>query len=223
MPGHELCHIFIFVEPGAPERTALEKLGLRESYRRDHPGLGTSNVCYCFDNAFLELLWVTDSLAVNAPAIARTGLAERANWRTNGATPFGIALRGGRTAPFPTWDYRPPYLPAGTSIAVAQSSSDATQPLLFISPGDSRPDQWTDGRAGDRQRTAGLKEISALELVLVSDQTPSADLRALEDAGILVLKQNATASGPKLTMTLSTSDGGRARRLELPAMTWQET
>lgn len=223
MPGPELCHVFMFVQPGAPEKTALESLGLRESYRRDHPGQGTSNICYCFDNAFLELLWVTDPLAVSAPAIARTGLAARANWRQNGATPFGIALRGDRAAPFPTWDYRPPYLPAGTSIAVAQSSSDATQPLLFVSPGNSRPDQWPDGRAGDRQRAAGLREISALELVLVSDQTPSADLRALEDSGILGLKKAAEASEPRLVMTLTTSDGGSARRLELPAMTWQKT
>ena len=223
MPGHELCHIFMFVEPGAPERTALEKLGLRESYRRDHPGQGTSNVCYCFDNAFLELLWVTDPLAVSAPAIARTGLAERANWRTNGATPFGIALRGGRTALFPTWDYRPPYLPAGTSIAVAQSSSDATQPLLFMSPGTSRPDHWPDGRAGERQRAAGLREISALALVPANDQAPTADLKALEDAGILELEKAPTACGPRLTMTLTSADDSPARRLELPAMTWQAT
>lgn len=52
-----LDHLFVFVEPGAPERAALERAGLRESFRRRHPGQRTANVCFCFDNAYLELLW----------------------------------------------------------------------------------------------------------------------------------------------------------------------
>ncbi len=220
MSALEFCHVFMFVEPGAPEASSLDDLGLRESYRRAHPGQGTANVCYCFDNAFLELLWVTDWAAITSPAVARTGLAKRADWQQNGANPFGIALRSAGVAPFPTWDYKPPYLPAGKSIPIALSSKDPTQPLLFISPGNARPDQWQDGRAGNRQCAAGLSEVKKLELSFADGVQPSDDLQALLDAEPLALGVGHAGPGPKLTLTLTRSDGGPDQHLELPAMTW---
>jgi len=78
----ELDHIFFFVRPGGREAGALARAGLREAYRRRHPGQGTANVCYAFDNAFLELLWVEDWDEINSPAVARTKLAERAEWQS---------------------------------------------------------------------------------------------------------------------------------------------
>ncbi len=222
MTGLALCHVFVFVEPEAPEARQLDDLGLCESCRRDHPGQGTANVCYCFDNAYLELLWVTDQAAVSSPIISRTGLAERADWRNNGANAFGIALRGDNPAPYPTWDYTPPYLPDGVSIPVALSSDDPTQPLLFMSPGNARPDQWKDGRAGERQRAVGLTEISALELTLAHGVTPSPDLQNLVDLGILTLADREPDAKPTLVLSISQSNGGPDRRLELPTMKWLE-
>ncbi len=68
MPSNlSLCHVFVFVKPGAPEATGLYAAGMVESYRRRHPGQGTANVCFCFDNAFLELLWVTSEAEVTSP------------------------------------------------------------------------------------------------------------------------------------------------------------
>ena len=114
----ELDHIFVHVQPAGPEAERLEALGLVESYRRTHPGQGTSNICYCFDNAFLELLWLIDEAEALSPAIARTQLAERSHWRASGASPFGLALRrqsDETVLPFPTWGYRPP-LPAARPL-----------------------------------------------------------------------------------------------------------
>lgn len=214
MSGAALCHVFVFVTPGAPEAGALEAAGLRESFRRAHPGQGTANACWCFDNAYLELLWVDDPAAVSGPATARTRLAERAHWRETGASPFGIAVRG--AAPFAAWDYRPPYLPAGMSIPVALSSEDPRQPFLFRSPGDARPDAWTDGRAGDRQASAGLAEIVGVHLDLTAP--PSDDLCVLEAAGLLTLSR---AEEPRMVLTLSRPDGGAPRRLSLPDVRWE--
>ncbi|MEO1271293.1 MAG: hypothetical protein AAFX99_24640, partial [Myxococcota bacterium] len=67
--------------------------GLVETYRRAHPGQGTANVCYALDNAFLELLWVVDLDEALSPAIRRTGLALRSEWKRHGISPFGIAWR----------------------------------------------------------------------------------------------------------------------------------
>lgn len=205
-----LCHLFVMVAPDAPERTALEEAGLRESFRREHPGQGTRNVCYCFDNAYLELLWVEDPVAVQSAAIRPTGLHLRADWRRSGASPFGVGLRRGHgDLPLPVWDFAPPYLPPGMTIPVAQASSDLRQPFVFLSPGATRPDQWTDGRAGQRQGAAQIAEIGAVELTVTAPPDPGlVDL--LMAAGIH-LRQGHEAA---LRMTL-TGDAG-AIQLTLP-------
>lgn len=208
----DLDHVFFFVSPQGPEPKALADLGLRESFRRAHPGQGTANLCYCFDNAYLELLWLTDAAAARSPGVARTGLAERAGWRHNGACPFGLALRG-ETLPFPAWDYRPAYLPEGRSIPVAGFSNDLAQPFVFLSPGRRRPDQWDDGRAGQRQQAAGLREISAIELILPAGVTPAAELDALSAESWLQVTLDHDA--PRVVLTL-TREAGAPLRLQLP-------
>lgn len=208
-----LCHVFVFVSPGAPEAQALRDIGMVESFQRRHPGQGTANSCWCFDNAYLELLWVEDADELASPQIRRTALAERSDWHRTGAAPFGIGLRG--TMRFPTFDFRAPYLPEGTVIPVALASGDARQPFLFRSPGEGRPDQWTDGSAGERQHAAGLSEIVGLSMELSA--APSEALRRLERDGLLSLGR---AVAPRLELTLSRKDGGPPRRLSLPDFTW---
>lgn len=152
----------MFVTPDDPEIRRLEGLGLVESFRRRHPGQGTANVCFCSDNAYLELLWIVDAAEAGSSALARCDLIARADWRRSGVSPFGIALRNSAadaSLPFPSWDYCAPFLPAGTSVPVAIASDDPRQPLLFRTPGNRRPDQWTDAPAGLRQRQAGLADL----------------------------------------------------------------
>ena len=153
----ELDHLFVFTEPGGGAlRERLEAAGLVETYRRRHPGQGTANICYVFDDAFLELLWVVDEAECRAPRTARTGLWERSRWRTDGTCPFGVALRGtkGEAMPFPTWAYGPIYLPAGASLPVATLSDDPRQPLVFQAPGGGPPATWDPERRGAAQRPA---------------------------------------------------------------------
>jgi hypothetical protein len=208
----ELDHLFLFVSPEGPEAEALIALGLRESFRRAHPGQGTANLCYCFDNAYLELLWLSDEAAARSPGVARTGLAERSGWRENGANPFGLALRG-EALPFPAWDYRPAYFPEGLSIPVAAFSDDPAQPFVFLSPGRQPPDQWDDGRAGRRQQAAGLKEIAAVELILPQAVDPAPELEALAREDWLTLRQDGDCAQLILTLT---RDAGAPQRLLLP-------
>ena len=199
-----LDHLFVFIQANGPEPARLGELGLIESYRRDHPGQGTSNICYCFDNAFLELLWLRDLAEATAPAIARTRLAERSRWRENGTSPFGLALRRseqGAALPFPTWGYSPPYLPEGVSIPVAEVSDDPVQPFIFESLGGARPDQWTNGRAGARQSAAGLGEIAAVELRSPTGAKPVPELLTIAESGWLTLGQGDDCAGVTLTIS----------------------
>ncbi len=221
-PALQLCHVFSFVEPGAPEADALHRAGLKESFRRRHPGQGTANACYCFDNAYLELLWVESAQEIASPPIARTRLAERARWRETGASPFGIAVRTAdpdTPLPFATWTFTPPYLPPGLTIPVATASEAPEHPFLFRSPGHARPDAWTDGRAGDRQRPAGFADLHGVHLRLPVPPPAGDALHALEAAGLLTVGIVAGAA-PEMILELSRTDGKPPRRLSLPDLRW---
>ncbi len=217
MTGWAIDHVFLMVAPEVPELDRLRGLGLAESFRRAHPGQGTANACFCFDNAYLELLWLTAPAEASSCDLARSGLPARAHWRRSGASPFGVALRHTDPAarlPFESWDYRAPFLPAGMTIAVAVASDDSSQPLLFRSPGVARPDGWTDGRAGDRQRAAGFTEIAGLRLAFPDDVTPGPAIDALASTGLIGLDRGA--SEPALLLDLTRADGGARQRLRLP-------
>lgn len=210
--GIDLCHIFVFVDDRAAAMAALKSCGLIESFRRTHPGQGTANIAACFDNAYLEVLWPEDQAELVSTPVARTRLSERSRWRETGACPFGIGLRG--RLPFPSWDYRPPFLPEGMSLSVALASDDPRQPFLFRSPGDARPDAWPDGMAGDRQQVAGLAEITAIHLDLPVGASPA--VRTLAERGFLTL---VPAVRPRMVLTIATVDGGQ-RKLSLPDFSW---
>jgi Glyoxalase-like domain len=139
----ELDHLFICVQPEAPEAELLKEFGLIEGRRRSHPGQGTTNVCFLFQNAYLELLWLCNAQESQSPIVRPMGLWERCRWRETQACPFGIAFR--RVAsdslelPFTTWNYYAPFLPSGNAIAIANNSNNLAEPLIFMSPTFQNP------------------------------------------------------------------------------------
>jgi Glyoxalase-like domain len=163
-----LDHVFMLIDPVGNEIDDLKARGLTETYRRSHPGQGTQNVCFCFDNLFLELLWISNLSEVHSESIARTRLYERSRWKTEGINPFGLAWREPAAAKFtlPTWGYMPPYLPAGMSIQVAKDSDDPQQPMMFRSPGMTAPIEWSAEKRGSLQHSAGLGNVLAVDLDL---------------------------------------------------------
>lgn len=212
----EIDHLFMFIEPDGPEIDALRRLGFTETYRRAHPGQGTANVCFAFDNLYLELLWLTSEAEARSPAIARTRLWERSQWRRLGTCPFGIAVRGDlASAGVPVWDYRPPYLPPDMGIAVATDSDDPMQPMLFVSPGREAPRDWPAERRGRLQRDAGWGEARGLVLRLAAGVADSAALVSLAAATGLTLLQGESPAH-SLTMNLIGVDGSVARTLSIP-------
>lgn len=206
----ELDHVFVFVERGAAASAAkLEAEGLVPTYRREHIGQGTANVCYAFDNAYLELLWVDEPEVLARATFARTRLFERAQWRTTGTCPFGVCVRSEEPLPFPCWLWRPPYLPPSFYLEVAKAVADPNAPFLFRFPGAQRPDHWPPQLAGHRQRDAGLAEITDLRLAAL----PSGE-------GLHELTLDPELGHRRAVLTLSRTAGGEPRRLSLPDLTW---
>ncbi len=208
----QLDHIFHFVQDLEAAETLGRSLGLAETYRRNHVGQGTANICYCFENAFLELLYLKDMSEAESPAIARTGLAQRASWRELGTCPVGIAWRlVQQEAPpfFATWQFRPPYLPDTMHIPVAVESDDPAVPLLFQSPGYAPPIEWPIERRGALQEKAGLRRISKVLLTSPRGFVPGAVLSKVMAATDCILEEGCTPDW-SVQLLLGRDDGSEA-------------
>lgn len=209
----QLDHVFCFVSPEGLEIAALEALGMRVSYRRAHPGQGTASACFVFENAFIELLWITAEAEARSSLIARTQLWERSLWRKTDFSPFGIAWRGAATR-IDTWPFAPPYLPPGVTIPVASDGDDPSQPMMFQSPGRAAPTEWPAERHGGFQNAGGCTRIQASELILPVGVAVSPALQKLASGLNFVIKANE-GSQHSLRLRLERADGS-AKWLDLP-------
>jgi hypothetical protein len=178
----EFDHLFICTDIGAPEADRLVSLGLVEGRSNTHPGQGTANRCFFFNNAMLEFLWVCAPEEAKSELIRPTHLWERWANRQNGACPFGVCLRSttndGDSVAFPNWAYRPPYLPEPLSIAVGTNSGVLTEPMLFQTPFGKRPDRFSTETAQPLNHPIGWQEITRVELVIAATARPSPALQA---------------------------------------------
>jgi hypothetical protein len=134
----ELDHVFVMCDVGAPEADALVALGLHEGSANTHPGQGTACRRFFFENAYLELVWVADPAEAQSAGVARARLWERWSARRAGVSPFGIVLRGGpdpdATHPtWPTWSYRPQWLPDDQVIEIAEGTP-LVEPAIIALP-----------------------------------------------------------------------------------------
>ncbi len=163
----EIDHVFICVPPGAPAAEALLQFGLVEGSGNTHPGQGTANRRFFFDNAFIELLWLADAAEARSATTRPTLLFERL---TAGAgapvAPFGVCLRpcgpDGKAAPFPSWQYRPAYLPPGLAVEVADAPP--SEPMWFFLAFGARPDAAPPERRQPMQAPGGLRRITSLRI-----------------------------------------------------------
>lgn len=198
----EIDHIFMLINPQEDDVKNLQSLGLVETYRRQHPGQGTQNMCFCFDNLFVELLWINDAADVRSEKIARTKLYERSRWRLDGTNRFGIAWRGqmgGGEPRIPTWKFCPPYLPAAVGIDVAIDSDNPYQPMMFESPGGTPPSDWPVEKKGALQQAGGWGQVLGIDLFLPRSVMPSQSLRSIASQTSLNLK---VASDNQFSMNL---------------------
>jgi hypothetical protein len=112
------------------------RLGFAEGSRNTHPGQGTANRRFFFENFMLELLWVADPAEVQNERTRRTRLWDRCQGDSE-VSPFGIIFRSAvmppASPPFATWSYTPLYLPPGLEMQIAGGTS-LLEPELFYLP-----------------------------------------------------------------------------------------
>ena len=89
----ELDHVYVLTSVGAEAAARLAAFGLTEGSPNVHPGQGTACRRFFFENAYIELLWVTDTVEAQSETVAPTHLWERWSRRQQGGCPFGLAFR----------------------------------------------------------------------------------------------------------------------------------
>ena len=85
-------HIFIFTQDYNKAAQELINFGFMEGSSRVHLGQGTQNRKFNFKNFYLEILWVHDESELNSVLTKPTKLSDRANWKNNDCSPFGLCL-----------------------------------------------------------------------------------------------------------------------------------
>lgn len=185
----ELDHVFLRARAGGPEAQALRDAGLAEGSPNTHPGQGTANRRFFFGNAYIELLWIEDEAEVGSDLTRPTQLDERL--RPGAASPFGICFRpssGSATVPFPAWDYRPAYLPAGMAIRIGRDVPLA-EPMWFYLAQARAPQAFAE-------HAAGLREITSVKVTVPGVPAWSAAARAaMEEGGVVLVEGHCLEIG----------------------------
>ncbi len=162
----ELDHVFICVQSPRAHVQRLVDAGFCEGSGNVHPGQGTANARFFFDNAFVELLWAVDESELAADVVRPTCLSERMRWRETGACPFGVAFRGELDAP-PLWRYDAPFFPPGKDIPCWSRPGVASDPFLFAFDG-VRPDIQAREPLGHLPPGGDRYEITAVDILCPS-------------------------------------------------------
>lgn len=162
-------HIFIFTATKGKIAERLIELGFTEGSSRIHPGQGTINRKFYFNNFFLELLWVINPAELNSELIRATKLNERANYNYNGNSPFGLCIENTIDTELLFADahkYQPHFFPEGMVIDVLANSSNPTLPWTFRLPfkgPKAAPNEPTEHKNGIELLTLAEFEFKGIE------------------------------------------------------------
>jgi len=163
----EFDHLFICVDKPAAEANQLKEFGLTEGTPSQHPGQGTANRRFFFQNSFIELLFIANQDELHSELTKPTNLYERFPPGLSGASPFGVCFRpssGSNTeAPFQSWSYKPKYLPQELHIPVAKSPS--IEPMWFFLSFGSRPDMASPEKRQPTEHSCGFHNITSVNIV----------------------------------------------------------
>lgn len=163
----EFDHCFICVKPGALEAEAFKEFGLTEGLPNQHPGQGTASRRFFFHNAFIELLWLEDAQEAKSETTQPTLLYERLTADHDEVSPFGVCFRptnaNEHTVPFPSWRYKPVYLPSDLEINIAEGAP-LSEPMWFYLSFGSSPGAAPKQNLQPRLHSAGVAEITSVRI-----------------------------------------------------------
>ncbi|NHF60103.1 hypothetical protein FK220_012165 [Flavobacteriaceae bacterium TP-CH-4] len=158
----EIDHIFIFSNNDGKEANRLVEFGLTESSSRIHPGQGTTNRKFYFENFFLEILWVIDKSEIQSELTSKTKLWERSQFMENDYSPFGLCLVNSKSTDklFEQSEiYQPSYFPEGMSIDILTNEENPNLPWTFRLPYRGKKKEHTE----PIEHQNGIKSLTKAE------------------------------------------------------------
>ncbi|MCC6394033.1 MAG: VOC family protein [Bryobacterales bacterium] len=198
--GMELDHVFVCAPRGERDTALLTAAGFPLGARLVHSGQGTANAVFFFGNAYFELLWLHDEAETELPAVRPLGLKARCLWRSAGACPFGLALRGSLPEGMRTWSYAAPYVAGGIPIVTPRNA--VRQPLVFAMTQPLSPVMYPEARTRRALRRVHIQ----------SPWETCEELRMVTEAGLM-----SVTKGESFHMELEFEDENeRAFRPDLP-------
>lgn len=154
----EIDHIFIFSRNNGIEANNLVEFGLTEGSSRVHPGPGTVNRKFYFENFFLEILWVVNEKEIQSEVTSNTKLWERSQFGKNQHSRFGLCLVNSESTDklFEQSEvYQPDYFPKGMSIDIITNKEYPKLPWTFRLP-------YRDKKKAHSERTEHSNDIKSL-------------------------------------------------------------
>lgn len=133
----KIHHIFIFTDDKGKVADELIDFGLTEGSNRIHAEQGTANRKFYFNNFYLEILWVYNEAEIKSEQTMPKGLWQRAEFRTNNSSPFGLCLvnSDGTENLFKySYKYQPDYFPKGNVIEIIKNENQTDLPWTFRLP-----------------------------------------------------------------------------------------
>ncbi len=177
-------HIFIFTHQAEQVAEALQTFGLSEGTANVHAGQGTACRRFFFQNAYIELAWVTDEEEIKTPEIERTKLWERSQYAITKYCPFGLCFRKDRPSSHSInlcfedgWRYHSVYLPQGQYANIASNEDFPAEPMLFEMPFFGiAPKDYPLEKQQPLTHTRGFHELTKVTLTLpgpINDFSPA--------------------------------------------------
>lgn len=138
----QVDHFNVWVENPNKAKEQLTAIGFTsvpDSLSQVHHGQGTAGRYFYFLNGYLELIFVHDRIELERNSQKNSGLdfLERADFKNNGASPFGLALKlkdyQPEEIPFEKVRYHQDWMEEGVSIYSAKNSkTHLKEPSIFV-------------------------------------------------------------------------------------------
>ena len=190
----ELDHVFVCAPRAGEDAAVLSSAGLCCGLNRVHPGQGTANANFYFDNAYLELLWLRDESEVRSEAVAPIALWQRLRWLVTGACPFGVALRTNHATTakeLTSWAYEAPFLPPGSTLPIVTPRGSEAEPLVFLARSAGPPSIYPPEQRVPLEQKGRHRRLSKVHLTTRTGAI-SAGLSQVIDAGLLSLEAGSS-------------------------------
>lgn len=228
----QLDHFNCWVEVPQQAKNRLVEIGFAavpDSLCKIHHGQGTTGRYFYFLNTYLELIFVYDQVELeeNARVNDELDFVERAGFKNNGASPFGIALKVKNyevdKIPFAKVKYHQAWMEELSSIYAAKSSKvNLSEPSVFVVYPEIEADNFEtmDDLIQIPEEYALWREFfkhpnGAQKVTSISITSPTLDNPSETMSAINGLGNVSAAAGEEHLMEITFDNGKQGKKFDL--------